>query len=635
MHTRQTPYQCPLCSRTRSFSHPDTTLLVCTCGAVLHRLEGGIVVSKPFAVIRDPVELIGPGTAGSFEGKNFQVLGRFRAWCDVAVINYWTILLDDQELAWLAEGYGLYAVYRPCAPISSLSGNRLKSMKPAGTAAIDQETFFLQKISSCSRWEVQGELHFPASPPSFKIWELSAPSGNQKAVFELLDGYSLYFTVSPVSFSALNLSPLNEDAYPGKEIVCRMCSGLFTVKTYPFAQTYSCPLCDACYGYAKGEWTCLTKQRGPEIKPGIRLHTTGTVNGVLYEVIGYTLKKENNEEGSAWREYTLFNAGEGFAFLSEFRGHWMFAREQQPSPVLKGGHTTSFTYHSEPFSLFNHYTYEAFNIRGEFPYNVLLAADTQADEFISPPEMWIREASTREGIAWYRGEHISSNIIADNFSLAAGLPPQSGVGAVQPTGFINPYKLAFVTAIGIAGFIVCFLLAGLLHANRVIIDKTYTFKNDSVQTVSVVTEKFYLDRWKSNLELDVSAPVQNSWFELAATLVDAQTGTEYATEKGVEYYSGNSGGESWSEGSTSETAHLNGIPAGQYYLQIQGTREPGAAGKAGEFRVRAVYDVLVYRNLFIGMLLILIWPVVQFVKSSINEKRRWYNSPYSPYTYED
>ena len=131
-------------------------------------------------------------------------------------------------------------------------------------------------------------------------------------------------------------------------------------------------------------------------------------------------------------------------------------------------------------------------------------------------------------------------------------------------------------------------------------------------------------------KLVIFAPVSNSWFELGATLVNSETGKEYNLEKGVEYYHGVSEGESWAEGSNTENAYFTRVPAGTYFLQMQGTREAGFSG-VRDFSVEAIYDVPSNRNLWFALLLFILWPLVKYLYSSYREHERWRNSPYAQY----
>jgi hypothetical protein len=59
-------------------------------------------------------------------------------------------------------------------------------------------------------------------------------------------------------------------------------------------------------------------------------------------VIGYVKKEEDNIYHSKWREYTLYNPQQGYAFLSEYEGNWIFIRENCNSPVLLNQNEKSF-----------------------------------------------------------------------------------------------------------------------------------------------------------------------------------------------------------------------------------------------------------------------------------------------------
>ena len=210
------------------------------------------------------------------------------------------------------------------------------------------------------------------------------------------------------------------------------------------------------------------------------------------------------------------------------------------------------------------------------------------------------------------------------------MPYRSGIGAVQPTGFISLQKMIRATLIGILVLLFTHFFIGMTKQERVLFDSMISFPDSSFQ-VSMVTQKFVFDKWRSNVRFSIEAPVNNSWFELGATLVNAQTGKEYSVEKGVEYYYGYSGGESWTEGDRKEDAYLTKIPAGTYFLQLQGTAEGNPYNKLPHFSLVITYDVPNTRNILWAIFLLLLWPVGKYLLMNHNEKRRWSNSPYSMY----
>src|SRR5207248_2682402 len=59
------------------------------------------------------------------------------------------------------------------------------------------------------------------------------------------------------------------------------------------------------------------------LEPLIPLGTRGMIRGQEYIVVGFqqrTIKVDNVPY--SWREYVLFNAQQGFRYLTEYDGHW-------------------------------------------------------------------------------------------------------------------------------------------------------------------------------------------------------------------------------------------------------------------------------------------------------------------------
>jgi predicted RNA-binding Zn-ribbon protein involved in translation (DUF1610 family) len=632
--------QCPSCARVIHFSHDETTILQCVCGTVINRKEGGLLLPKPFYLVQNPGDLIQPGTGGKWQEKTFTVLGRFRAWFDASVFNYWTILFDDGELAYLGEGYGLYSILRKTTVDRLLTASYLAGMTISSKRdLVNGEDFLLEKCSRCHKWEAEGEVWLPECNSNFAVYDFAAQNGRRITLFQFLQNLIVPFEGTYVSYTELQLTNTRPAEFGVKSFTCNHCENKIEVRTYPFAKSCACPNCGLQYVLREDGFKSTDKYPSLDTGLDITLGCSGEVKGITYEVIGYALKEENNQYHAQWKEYTLYNREEGYAFLSEYEGHWVYVRERGAAPVLKSDKVDSFVYGSEDFQLYNAYSFTIRNARGEFPNNLFLSESTYCKEFISPPEVWIREQNKGEGITWFLGEHVSGKDLEKSFDMPAGAPYKTGIGAVEPKFFIAPYKLVRMAFIGVLFLVALHLLITTFRQNRVILDQEFSFSdgiavNDTTQNLSFVSKPFHLDKWRSNLELHINAPVDNDWFELGATLVNKTTGAEYSLEKGVEYYHGYTDGENWTEGGTAEDAYLTQIPAGDYVLQLQGIRSP-TAGHVNNFHVMATYDVPMERNLFFSILLLLVWPVVQYIRTNKIEKKRWYNSPFSPFSYED
>ena len=615
------------------FTHADTNVTTCSCGTVLQRLEGVLILAKPFYIIPTPSDLLQPGTEGTWKGRTFTVLGRFRSWFIESVFNYWTIVFSDGALAWLGEGYGMYSMMLPTRPGRVITPEDLDSWRIGNTyELVSQQKFLLEKISDCYKWEIEGELYLPGTSSEFQLFEFSASDGLQMAIFKFmkyLASYEVYYE----HYSALEFNNTRADISQPKTFTCTECDQPVSVLTWPLAQSCACMKCGTYFEFNKSfQFKPTGKRNLTDNQPAITPGSSAMIKGISYQVIGWAQKEEDNEYHAQWNEYTLYNREEGFAFLSEYSGHWTYLREQGDTPVLPSVTTDKFIFDEEPFQLYNKYNFFIINALGEFPYNIFQSRETKAREFISPPEIWILETNPQKGITWFHGEHVDGRDLKD-LDMPAGLPYKEGIGAVEPKNYISPEKLIRTSLLAILALLILHLSVSFTRQNRVLYDQQHFFP-DSANTISFITEKFVLDRWSSNLELYVEAPVDNSWFEMNATLVNSVTGKEYSIAKGVEYYYGVSEGESWSEGSRKDETFLTRIPAGNYFLQVQGIREMKYSNPITYFRLKATYDVSSARNLMICILLLLTWPIFQYIRTRNIEKKRWFNSPFSPYNYE-
>ncbi len=77
------------------------------------------------------------------------------------------------------------------------------------------------------------------------------------------------------------------------------------------------------------------------------------------------------KEAYQWREYTLYNPAEGFAYLSEYNGHWIFLKEMADAPVVTSNKTLAYQYDGKTFKKYNQYQFNLVDSLGEFPGEVL------------------------------------------------------------------------------------------------------------------------------------------------------------------------------------------------------------------------------------------------------------------------
>lgn len=630
--------QCPDCQRVLHFAHEATNVLRCDCGSVIGR-ENGVLSSRSVLAVQENFGIIQPGTEGVWKGKKFRVLGRLRAWMEEFVFNYWTIVFDDGELTLLGEGYGLYAIYEKEPDLDSLTPLLEEGIQVGEHQNLARRTYLLERKHTCYKWEVEGEAWLPLWHSGFLIYEFCRTNGlRMELMGRVRQQPEAAFNVQYTSFRELELTGLRTEEGEGKIITCSNCSAENHIKTFPLAQSFACIQCGARHGLKEEAGFKRETEPGTvDATQGIALGTKGRFRNIDYEVIGFTMKEEQNIYRSRWREYTLYNSAEGYAFLSEYDGHWTWVRERGDAPVALQPLGAAMDWQDEEYPVFNSYTYSTIHAVGEFPYNIFNDDnDKQVREYISPPEVWILEKHPHEGIIWYLGEHVRGQELTAAFGDSVVLPHKVGIGAIEPKGYISPFKLAFMTFMALVALCILHVSLSATKREQHILEQEIPFADSAATTASFVSQRFTLDKWKSNLQFYVYTYMDNSWLEWSAVLVNAKDGTEYSINEGMEFYQGYEDGERWTEGSLSGTGWISSIPAGEYGLQFQVLRDPASlTGRPpASFTVKVTYDVINHRNLLMCVLFLLVWPLITFARVRYVESQRWRNSPFSPQSNE-
>ena len=621
-------YQCPSCSSMVTFTSRHITVQVCACGTVLNRMADGAIIPRPFPVIAEKASVIAPGTTGQWKGKTFTVSGRFRIWTAETVFNYWTIIFQDETAAYLMEGYGMYAILLPVATPPELAQDAIKQLQPGSKKLLNKDEYTLLRKDQCKKWDVEGSLFIPECNSTFTTFDFSSPKGQVLHIIEYWSKVQPAFEVYYTDFTSLVLEQTRAYENPGWQFKCT-CGCNIHVATFPYAQSCACRNCGNRYVYENYLEFVRQGKNNTHVQPAIALGATGIIKGISYKVIGFIVKEERNQYMSQWREYTLFNEQEGYAFLSEYDGHWIYLREQGKTPVPENMNTSGFSYDGYSFDLFNSYNYNIVTARGEFPGNAFNDGKVKCWEFISPPVMWVREASPNEGVVWFKGWHVDADDLKKALGDAIIRPTQVGVGAIQPNGYIDLMILLRNTLIAIGVLILLHLAITSGSTERQLFLNEFYFPDSSKVSTAVIND-IHLEKEQSNVMLDFSAPVENSWMELEATLVNTKTGTEYSVSKGVEYYTGVEDGYRWSEGNQNASFYINEVPRGDYTMKLEATREM-TYYPFKSYTISAHYDVPNTRNLFICIGLLLLWPIFKYFSTYYSERQRWSNSPYSTF----
>jgi predicted RNA-binding Zn-ribbon protein involved in translation (DUF1610 family) len=625
------PISCPECSKTIFLYSHKTNLTKCQhCFHLLEKsaITGNWNTANLFPV-QDKYSQLQPGTTGIIEGRPFILTGRFNLWFDESILQCWTVQVDRDELFYLVEWDTQCYFYKPNSELKSAGKLQLNSTQPGKFRSLEKGIrYLLCSKQTVHHREMEGESVMPFIHEKLVLYEFKSAEGKIIHIFQKNEKELLSFYALPVHKFKLELGNLRQESASQRELTCESCSAKWSLKAYPHTRSFTCPSCGSQYQFTTGKSFRLNSRYKEGSGPFyLELGEQGTLFGRSYEVIGIQQKEEQNQYASNWREYTLWNSYHGYAFLSEYDGHWIFLEKKAEHPVLFGTSEKEFSFFGEPFQLFNSYTYKIITARGECIGNISDGIKTRVSEFISPPEMWIEERGD-DSIIWLHAQHLGNNQLKKAFNKDYTLN-KSGVGAIQPTGFVNPVKLIAVTAVGVLLLLLIHSFNNQFKRNEVLLDREIFFPKNE-QKASLVTTALKLVKPTGNLKFHIVAPVSNSWFSLEATARDTKTGKEYSMEQGVEYYYGTDSDGSWTEGSKSEDGYLTGIPGGEYVIELNAVRQLYPSG-TDRYYLTITYDTPSSRNFWMAAVLLLLWPAGKYLSMTYYEKRRWSNSPYSIY----
>jgi hypothetical protein len=620
---------CPECKRTITIKSYATNVIICPhCYAPVQKLERYLKERINLVIAKDDLTPIQIGTHGKWNDKKFEIIGRVRCVYSEGFTNNWTMLFDDDTIMMLVEDCGEFAVYEKVAMENNVYFSRVAHMDyGADTVELNPgKQYILERKSVCTDMEVEGETWLFDDNRKFNCLEVGGQGAGRYVLIETGKKDYITFKIHYHSLAELECKELRKLQVGAiiKEVTCTNCKATVPLYAWPFTNSYTCTVCGGSHTL-KGLDSKYSRRMPLNRNPAIPLYTRGSIRGTEYQLIGFAEKED--DESYKWREYTLFNPTSGYAYLSEYNGHWLFLKETANAPIVKSHNTMAFIYGNNTFRLYNQYRYSVVDCRGEFADDMFDEAKPSCREYIDPLLLWAREIDAN-GMYWFYGSHISKNELYDAFGKDISLPFTVGVGSVQPAiANLNvDFNVILRSTLGVLLLVLAlFLFSSMFNRQEVIYENNFSLP-DSTILAPIITTDVKLDKWRSNIDFEITAPVDNNWFELGIALVNKDNGKEYNVQHGVEKYSGYSDGESWSEGSNTETVMMHSVPAGNYFMRLEPAK---GTGSVSYFRLIATYDVPIWRNFFIFVLFALLPLGGLLIMVMVREGRRWQNSPFT------
>ena len=429
---------CPGCGAPVEFRSAHSAYAVCSyCSSTVVRQGETLSRIGRMAELFEDYSPLQLGAGGRFEARPFTLVGRLQYRGETGAWTEWIALFDDGGEAILAEDNGHYVFSRegdfgraPPAPTDLRVG--------AATAA-HGKTYTVTSNVTVALVSAQGEL--PKLPPlgaTFPMVELRSSDGEILAI----DYGSQPPAVSrgrTVALEELQMAGLRGEAAKeeaGRQFACPSCGAPVQVQLAA-SKSITCRSCNSVIDLSGGLGGELRHAiQGEPVQPLIPLGSTGQLQGVQWQVVGYQHRvghePGDEDETFGWEEYLLYNRQRGFCFLVDSQDGWSLVRPATGAPQLSPGGQSA-RYLGQAYQLL--YAYEARTnyVAGEFYWPVERGQKSYNRDFGHGAKLLSMEETPRE-VSWSVGGKIGSDKVAAAFDLQdkQGMMKRGDAGPVTP-----------------------------------------------------------------------------------------------------------------------------------------------------------------------------------------------------------
>lgn len=625
--------QCPSCGASVGFRWAGAVQTTCEyCDSILVRhgpdLERVGKVSEP-PPTTSPIQL---GTRGVYDGRSFLVVGRIVYGYERGGWSEWHVVFGDGASGWLSDAmleYSVSFLVEDPDPIPFED-----QVEPGLRLKLGDRVYEVTDATPARYVSTEGELPWEYHDQEYITFADLKSEDGAIVTLDYSEDPPLVFEGEYVGFDELRLENLREEEETGgaevgevRALSCPNCGSSVEVHRSGMSVNVVCGACASVLdATSPGAEVLQTFERNEYVKPRIPLGTKGRYKGDEYICLGFQVRTMHwPGESYSWQEYLLHNPEQGFRYLTEENGHWNDAVVLKSVPTERVmGLETKVELHGETFKHFEGARTTTDYVLGEWPWEVRVGDEVQLDDYVSPPRAISKEESADETV-WSMAEYISGDRVWKAFDLPGDPPEPRGVYPNQPSPHEGTVGRMLKTAgILIPLFLVLwFVRTNVLPNSELILSEVHRFTPPTDSSV-VVVGPFTLEGRTSNLSVDVQTAVANNWIYFDYALMDTGTGEVREFGREVSYYFGRSGGESWSEGSSSDRAMIPSVPAGEYMLRIA-PEAPSQVGYEVELR-RDVPVTLFYVGTFI---LLLLPPAFAVFRRQAFESQRWAESDYA------
>jgi hypothetical protein len=412
-------------------------------------------------------------------------------------------------------------------------------------------------------------------------------------------------------------NPPKAPSAPGtKSITCLVCGAPITLRALGSSVMVACPSCRSQLDISTPEIQIIKRYRATAEQFRLPLGSRGSLRGKTFEVVGAMVR---SIDGFRWTEYLLFNPFGGFRWLIEDEGHWSLGETvKDPSEVKPGG--AGIRYHDREFRKFAVGEAVVDLVVGEFYWRVKVDDRAATRDWVAPPLMLSQEKTATES-SWTLLEYLEPREVERAFKVTLGeredIAPHQPCPATVTLRSIQPFLWG---SLGMALLLQIVTLFAARSQSMVVGDYLPASSRGQESAFGPV----HLAASHSLNEITAYAPLNDSWVELEYAFVNKATGVSYEMGQQFEFYSGVDSDGAWTEGSTSASTLLPGVPAGDYDIVVDAS-SGGSKGTPLQqpIRLTLTHDVVPWRNFWIACAVIACYPLVLLYRRLVFERRRW------------
>ncbi len=623
---------CPSCRAPVEFRPGAGKVKVCEyCQTVV--LRGGAKLESlgKVAELVDTESPLKVGLGGRVNGVPFTVQGRIQKSNRTGTWDEWYLAFDDGREGWLAESEGEWKLL---FPIEGAQPPAADTLAPLGHFTLRDKTFVVEERGHAETVAAEGQL------PDFNRQHDYVDATGPKGVFATLDtadDTTEAFVGTFTTLKALGFDPSELEPTPKREALtaarCTNCNGALDLKAPDATKRVACPYCGALLEVQHGTLSFLQLLEKPPFDPVIPLGAKGRLHeptddkptGAAPEWTCLAfLIRSTTVEGTRfpWEEYLLWNHALGFRWLMHSNGHWTWLK-----PIAAGEVGISFRqarYGGQSYRGYQTVFATTDYVAGECYWTVSVGELAQASEFIEPPRS-INLDLTETEATFTLGAMVPGEVIEKAFSLKTKLAPPTGIAPAQENPWAKKASEAWMWSGLWAGLLVVLMMAfAITGSTETYLDQTFSIAPGAAPgspDSQRFSEPFEV---KANVPLELTLEANNlvnNWLGVSLDLVNEKTNEVISVYGETSYYAGMTDGESWSEGSRSDSKTTAEVDKGTYVLRVTPGFEPG---RGTDFRVKVQADdgPGACCPIFIFILLLL-GPIYYSLRSNGFETAKW------------